>query len=128
MEIQIKCCQVFAEIDFLTGRLRELGKESMWVLNQMKNQGVNLDMITDLLAKAKQAERANNVEEVIVDKVKEHRRCKRWNSGYCREKEGCAYNHPPEDCKDHLKRRCTTRRCTSLRHRNMCKFISSETG
>jgi hypothetical protein len=121
--------QVFAEIDFLTGRLTELGKEAMWVLDQMKNQGVNLDMITDLLAKAKKAERANNVEEVIVDKVKKHRRWwKWWNRGYCWEKEGCAYNHPPEDCKDHLKGGCTTRGCTSHRHRKMCKFFSGETG
>ena len=128
MEIQLKCCQVFAEIDYLTERLSELGKEGKVVLDQMKTQGVNLDMITLLLAEAEKAEGANSVKEVIVDKVMEHRRCKWWNRGYCREKERCAFKHPQEDCQDHLKGRCTTRGCTSLRHRKRCKFFSSETG
>ena len=83
MEIQVKCCQFFAEIDFLTGRLLELGKEAKVVLDQMQSQGVNLDMITLLLAKAEKAEAegANSVKEVIVDKVMEHRRCKGLLSG-----------------------------------------------
>ena len=97
---------VLSAIDFLTGRLSELGEEAKVDLDQMNTQGVNLDMITLLLAKAKKAEGANSVKEVIVDKVMEHRRCKLWNRGYCREKERCAFSHPQEDCQDHLKGRC----------------------
>ena len=98
----------------------------MTSLGQMVNPGVNLDLIAPLLAKARKAEGANVSEEVLMDKVKEHRRCKWWNRGFCRDREGCAFNHPQEDCQDHLKERCTTMGCTSLRHRKVCKFFSSE--
>ena len=101
MEIQLKCCKMFLEIDYLTGRLSELGREGKVVLGHMVNQGVNLDLIAPLLAKARKAEGANVSEEVLMDKVKEHRRCKWWNRGFCREREGCAFNHPQEDCQDH---------------------------
>jgi hypothetical protein len=128
MEIQLKCCEIFLEIDYLTGRLSELGREGKVVLGQMVSQGVNLDLIDPLLAKARKAEGANVSDEVLMDKVKEHRRCKWWNRGFCREREGCAFNHPQEDCQDHLKGRCTTKGCTSFRHRKVCRFFSSEEG
>ena len=61
-----------------------------------------MNVVAPLLAKARKAERANMTEEFKGNEVKEPRRCKWWNRGYCREKEKCSFLHPKEDCQDHL--------------------------
>ena len=130
MEIQVKCVQVFSEIDILSERMSQLGKEAKLVLAQMINSGVGLDSIDWLLAKARKAEKANLVEDVQKDRGEEKtekRRCKWWNRGFCREKEKCPFLHPKEDCQDHMQGRCILRGCT-LRHRRECKFFSSKAG
>ena len=100
------------------------------MLAQMINSGVGLESIDFLLAKARKADKANIVEVVEKDmseNVKDKRRCKWWNRGYCWEKEGCSFLHPKEDCQDHLHGRCNIKGCT-LRHRRQCKFHCTEVG
>ena len=127
MEVQIKFVQIFSEIDSLNERLSVLGQEAKMVLGQMLNEGVKMDVVIPFLAKARKAEWANAVEGMEGNVTKERRRCKWWNRGYCREKKGCLFAHPREDCQDHLKGGCNNRGCT-LRHRRACKFLSSEVG
>ena len=129
MEVQIKFVQIFSEIDSLNERLSVLGQEAKMVLGQMLNEGVKMDVVIPFLAKARKAEWANAFEgmEGNVTKERKRWRWKRWNRGYCREKEGCLFAHPREDCQDHLKGGCNNRGCT-LRHRRACKFLSSEVG
>jgi hypothetical protein len=128
MEVQAKCLQIFSEINALNSRLAVLGREAKPILGEMLNSGVPHDSITTLLAQARKAERADIVEEIDQQKEKDRRRCKWWNRGYCREKDSCSYSHPTGDCAEHLQGRCTRRGCTSLRHRKVCKFLSSEAG
>ena len=130
MEIQGKCVKVFTEIDTISARLSELGREAKLVLAEMINSGESLDSVDFLLAKARKAEQANLVDEFgngKQDEAKETRRCKWWNRGYCREKERCLFIHPKGDCQDHLQGRCTSRGCT-LQHRKVCKFIHTRVG
>ena len=130
MDLQTECFQVFSEMDTLCERLSSLGREAKLVLAKMINSGVGLDSITFLLAKARKAERAMLVEEVEKEKVediKEKRRCKWFNRGYCKEKERCSFVHPRQDCQEHLQGRCTIRGCT-LRHRRVCKFNATKEG
>ena len=127
MEVQIKFVQIFSEIDSLNERLSVLGQEAKMVLGQMLNEGVKMDVVIPFLAKARKAEWANAVEGMEGNVTKERRKCNWWNRGYCREKEGCLFAHPREDCQDHLKGGCNNRGCT-LRHRRACKFLSSEVG
>ena len=112
-------------MDTLCERLSSLGREAKLVLAKMINSGVGLDSITFLLAKARKAERAMLVEEVEKEKVediKEKRRCKWFNRGYCKEKERCSFVHPRQDCQEHLQGRCT------IRHWRVCKFNTTEEG
>ena len=97
------------------------------VLGQMLNSGSSLDSIAPLLAVARKAVRANEVEEE-EPKAKDKRRCKWWNRGFCRDKVKCSFRHPIGDCQDHLQGGCTTRGCITLRHRKVCKFLKTETG
>ena len=130
MELQAECCKVFSEIDTLNERLSSLGRAAQMVLARMINNKIGLDSITILLAKARKAEGASVVEEEKnenVEEIKEKRRCKWYNRGYCREKERCSFVHPKLDCKDHLQGRCSIRGCT-LRHRRVCKFHEKEDG
>ena len=88
MEEQIKFLRIFSEIDQLNERLSVLGREAKPMLGQMLNSGVKMDVVALLLAKARKAERANITEELKENEVKEPRRCKWWNRGYCREQGG----------------------------------------
>ena len=130
MYIQSKCVKVLTYINSPNAILSELGRKAKLVLAEIINNGMSLDSIDFLLAKARKAERANIVEEVAKggqEEVKETRRCKWWNMGYCREKERCSFVHPKEDCQDHLQGRCTYRGCT-LRQRKVCTFLHTEVG
>ena len=53
-------------------RLSVLGREAKPVLGQMLNSGVKMDVVAPLLAKARKAERASDMEE-LKDEVKETR-------------------------------------------------------
>ena len=128
MDVQTKCLHVFTEINALNARLAVLGRKAKTIIGEMLNTGVPYDSITPLLATARKAERANLVEEVEQQNGKDRKRCKWWNHGYCREKNSCSYSHPTGDCADHLQGRCTRRCCTTLRHRKVCKYFSSEAG
>ena len=128
MEEQIKFLRIFSVIDQLNERLSVLGRDAKPVLGQMLNSGVKMDAVAPLLAKARKAERANIAEELKENKVKEPRRCKWWNRGYCREQGGRSFSHPTEDCQDHLQGGCHTKGCRNLRHRKKCKYFESSQG
>ena len=68
--------------------------------------------------------------ELNVKEKEEHtmKKCKWWNRGYCREKGECRYSHSKDDCEDHLKGSCITKRCITLRHRKKCKYFNTEGG
>ena len=63
-------------------RLSELGREGKVVLGGRVSHGVNLANITPPLEKARKAETAKVLEEIMIDKVKDHVRCKWWNRGF----------------------------------------------
>ena len=90
--------EVFSEIDNLSKGFSEFNREAKIVLGQLLNSGVPLDMVTTFLAKTRKAERAVIEEEVEL--VKDRRRCKWWNNGFCREKDGCSFSHPRADSQD----------------------------
>ena len=46
--------------------------------------------------------------------------CNFFNRGFCKEGNSCPFNHPHDDCKDHLCGRCQDPWCKS-RHRSICK-------
>ena len=56
-------------------------------------------------------------------------KCRYWNSGYCRSKSDCTFNHPKEKCENN---KCTEKRCPK-RHikdctnfvKNTCKFAKA---
>ena len=50
----------------------------------------------------------------ISDKSK----CKHYNVGYCKFKDGCKFEHPKEDCQS---QKCSIKNCPK-RHRRSCKF------
>ena len=118
-----KCVKVFSEIAFHNQRLSELGKEAVAVLNDILKEGVPSDALATMMATARMAESA-----VMKERPSDIRRCKWWNRGFCREKQSCSYSHPAGDCQDHLLGGCTNRRCSTLRHRKVCKYFSTEGG
>ena len=89
----------------------------------MINNKIGLDSITFLLAKARKAEGSvvEEEENENVEEIKEKRRCKWYNRGYCKEKKRSSFIHPRQDRQDHLQG------CT-LRHRRVCKFHEKEDG
>ena len=59
------------------------------------------------------------------DKSKVSKLCNFWNRGFCRVGSSCLYDHPEDDCFDHLNHGlCSNQRCT-LRHRQACKHWES---
>ena len=46
--------------------------------------------------------------------------CNFYNRGFCKEGNSCLFNHPKDDCKDHLHGRCQDPWCKN-RHRSICK-------
>ena len=106
------------EINYHKSRLAVLGNEAIRVLEAMRIEGMPMevhDPLFEVAINAAGLENSNKKEQ----KKNETRRCKWWNQGYCREKEGCSYAHPKEDCQDHLKDGCTIKGCNNLRHRKM---------
>ena len=84
-----------------------------------------MNAVVPFLEKARKAESANVLDEMT--KLNELRRCKWWNRGYCQEKDKCSFFHPPEDCREHLNHRCTSKGC-NLSHRQTCMFFATEAG
>ena len=94
------------------------------VLGEMLNSGVSLNCIAPIGQKTVTAHLAEEDEK----KGKDRRRCMWWNWGYCREKKHCSFSHPSGYCWDHLQGRCSARGGSTLRHREVCKFLDSEAG
>ena len=46
--------------------------------------------------------------------------CNFFNRGFCKEGVHCPFNHPKDDCRDHLQGRCQDP-CCEKRHRSICK-------
>ena len=63
MEIQAQCVKVLTEIDTLSARMYEPGREAKLVLAEMINAGWSLDSVYFLLAKARKAKRVNIEDE-----------------------------------------------------------------
>ena len=109
------CFKVFTEIMYHNSRLSVLGKEAIQVLEVMEKEGMAKELLGPFVEVAMKAAGTElNVKEKEEPTMK---RCKWWNRGYCREKGECRYSHPKDDCEDHLKGSCITKRCITLRHR-----------
>ena len=50
--------------------------------------------------------------------------CNFWNKGFCREGSSCSFDHPQEDCQDHIHSGGCKDPCCPLRHRSVCKHWS----
>ena len=87
---------------------------SAWKLYSSHTVMSSYDSITLLLALARKAESANLAEEDEQQKG-------RTLDG----EDGGSYSHPNEDYIDHLEGRWTGRGRASLRHRKVCKYLSS---
>ena len=121
------CFKVFMEINYHYSRLAVLGNEGLKVLEVMRREGMPMDVHDPLFEVAVRAAGLEN-KSVKDSVVKETKRCKWWNRGYCREKEGCSYAHHKGDCQDHLKGAFTIKGCNVLRHRKRCKYLNTEQG
>ena len=59
---------------------------------------------------------------------KELKRCKFFNSGYCKYKLECKFSHPKEVCKVYLEEgKCNQKQCKN-RHPKVCKWLKRESG
>ena len=92
----------------------------------MRNAAVSLEAVTHFLVKGSRAQQSNFQEEDQM--VKERRRCKWWNRGFCKEKDWWTFYHPSGDCHANLQGRCSSKGCNTLRHRKVCKFFLTEEG
>ena len=120
--------KVFTEINFHNSRLGVLGVEAIRVLEDMKSEGMSSEVLEPLFAVAKKAAGLEECKTSGETKVKNSKRCKWWNRGFCRDREKCSFLHRKEDCQEHLSGGCTIKRCNTLRHRNKCKYFSTEEG
>lgn len=121
------CFKIFQEIMYHNSRLAVLGVEAIKVLDLIKVEGVQEEVLEPFVEVANKAAEAETTTKKEV-KEKDLKRCKWWNRGYCREKEGCSFSHPAGDCQDHLQGGCHTKGCRTLRHRKICKYFDSRTG
>ena len=119
--------QVFSEIKFHNSRLAVLGIEAKKVLDIMKSDGMDGEVLEEFYEVARKAAGVDH-KTSKDNKGKQSRRCKWWNRGFCREKENCSFIHEIEDCQEHLKGGCTNKECKTLRHRKCCKYFNSEEG
>ena len=69
----------------------------------------------------------NNINQETYDgkyskTIKNTQICNFWNKGFCKEKYTCPFDHPKNDCIEHIKNgQCKDLRCKS-RHRDICKY------
>ena len=121
------CFKVFMEIGYHNTRLSELGNEAFKVLEMMRKEGMPQDVHDSLFEIAVKAARLETTS--ITDKdVKENKRCKWWNKGFCREKGDCSYIHLKKDCQHHLNGDCTNKGCNTFRQRKLCTYIKTYEG
>ena len=121
------CFKVFMEIKYHNSRLAVLGGKALKVLEDMRNEGMPMQVLDPLITVAKKA--AGIDEEKLKElEVKETRRCKWWNRGFCRDRKGCSFNHPKEDCPDHIRDKCINKGCINRRHRKQCRYVDTEEG
>ena len=115
---------IFNEILAIDSRLKQLGIEAEFVLEETKQMYVQygeepddeLKQFKSIVTKAKLGVFGEK------DKCSSPIRCKFWNRGYCREGTNCAFYHPADDCLQHLQEgRCSSQGC-QLRHRKICKY------
>ena len=75
--------------------------------------------------KNERKDRKATVEEIIVgDKTKVLKKCRFFNTGYCKYKQKCRFAHPKEDCKDS---NCEGKECP-YRHPKGCKWMERTGG
>ena len=121
------CFKVFSEISFHNARLVVLGQEAFRVLEDMRKKGMPKevhDPLFDVATKAAGLE-VDKDRETIVKEVK---RCKWWDRGFCRERGACFYSHTKGDCQEHLKGGCTIKGCNTFRHRKKCRYFNTAVG
>ena len=104
------CFKVFMEINFHNSRLVVLGDEALKVLEVIRNEGMPMQVLDPLFSVARKAAGIDGEKPKDLE-VLETRRCKWWNQGFCRDREGCSFNHPKEDCPDHMRDKCTSKGC-----------------
>ena len=111
-------------------RLVDLGSQAMEVMEELVREGVSRESFVTMGMVAKKAMDACVVEEKDNEKLKEmfNVRCKWWNRGFCKEREKCSYDHPDDDCPDHLQDGgCSNKKCR-LRHRKDCRYFGTSQG
>ena len=121
------CYKVFTGINLLNARLEVLGLEGIKVLENMVNEGMSSDILEPFFEVARKAAGLEDKVSKVIE-VKEKKRCKWWNRGFCREREKCSFLHDREECQEHLSGGCTSKGCHTLRHRKQCRYFSSEKG
>ena len=126
--LTVRTEHVFKEIFATDERLKQLGIEAESLLEETKEMykeygeksTTELKHFENIVRKAKAG-----VLSAGEDKVKctNLRRCRYWNTGYCREGTSKSpYYHPLDDCEQHLQEeRCSSQGC-QLRHRKKCKY------
>ena len=112
-------------MSFHNARLVVLGQEALKVLEEKGKEGMPEEVHDPLF---KMALKAAGIDDMKDKEVKVSKRCKRWNRGFCRERDRCSYSHHSGDCEEHLKGGCTQRGCTTLRHRKQCKYFDTSVG
>ena len=63
-----------------------------------------------------------------MENVKNPRRCKWWNRGFCWERDGFTFNHQKGDCQEYLNSGCAQIGCTTLRYRKPYRHFKSSLG
>ena len=91
------------EINYHNSRLVVLRGEALKVLEMMRSQELPMEVHDPLF---QIAVRASGLEGDKSQNQNKAKRCKWWNRGFCREKEGCSYDHPKEACPDHMDGKC----------------------
>ena len=123
----LKFVKVLSQVKYHKEKLEELEKEIAIQAEFMRIRGLTWDMVAPkvgvvLLTMAPETREMQHPSPLVGS-----RRCKQWNRGFCRDKAGCLFSHPPGDCKDHLDGRYTTRGC-KVRHRKKFKYWTQVEG
>ena len=62
-----------------------------------------------------------------IRQIKGNKKCRFYNTGFCRSRENCPFKHPENSCKEHLETgKCSSYRTCQERHPRKCRHFETE--
>ena len=107
--------------------MKLLDKEIKLILKEKNNKNISTKEIDDAIdklneeiqeIKKEKRDKKASAEEIIDENHKGIRKCKYYNTGFCKYRQRCRFKHPEENCKD---QHCGGKECPR-RHPKQCKW------